>query len=117
MSELQDKALAMVADPEYHGPYEHIAVIAALLAENEGLSMTNALANSTLLAIEARAEAAEAKLRELCEMEPVAWAVVSNANGFTELRSTYPERGDGVFREDVEISAIIPRPTIPESGK
>ena len=88
------------------------AKIAELEAENEGLSMTNALANSTLLAIESRAETAEAAYRNVCEAEPVAYAWGGNLYWVSQERMS-SLTVDGVMPK----VGFIARPTMPESGK
>lgn len=72
-----------------------------------------------------QANAAEAKLRELCEMEPVAWMNPGNGHTFDHNgRDRMIENGKhgGEFAIAARLAQqfsipVIPRPTMPESGK
>lgn len=77
MSELHDKARALLerARGIGHGPArdEWVATVSELLAENEQIKRIADNLQRDMAAECDRAEAAEARLRELASEEPVAW--------------------------------------------
>jgi len=111
MTSLHDRALALLAAYDEFvstTPAEDVILdaIRDLLAENERLKANPPDYVKVITQLVYRAETAEARLRALCEQEPVAWLY------------QHPVLGDNVQMEDQKPygiwsqKALIPRPSM-----